>query len=138
MDIDRITQFELGLMELNRNISYNEESKITENYNQLNEVYKEIVKSDVPIEEKNRLYNCIMEAHHSIEGMNDKKSKNIRKSIVIGTASIVSGIFLIKGPEVTGMAISGTSSILNPIARFAPAAILGTVLLFGFWKKNKK
>ena len=41
---DKITQFELYLIELNRNIAYNEKSEVIKNYTIINNIYKEIIK----------------------------------------------------------------------------------------------
>ena len=135
--MDQITQFELLLMELNRNIAYDEKDKVTVNYNKLNDLYKGILKSDVSMEEKNRLYNHILTTHDGIQTMGQRKL-SVPKMAAFSFAGLAAAFFLFKGPEMTGMAILDGNNILTPIARFAPAAILGVVVLFTFLNKNKK
>jgi len=137
MASDRISQFELLLLELNRNIAYNEQSQITENYNMLSAIYQDILKTDVSIEEKNRFYNSIIEAHENIKRMNSPKH-NIAKPALVTFSGLIATVFLFKGPELTGMATSQSSNILNPLARFAPIVILAGIILFILLKKKNK
>ena len=134
---DKITQFELLLMELNRNISYNEHPQITDNYHLISALYQEILKTNISLEEKNRLYSAIVVAHESIEGMN-KPKLNIPKTALMGFGGIVAGIFILKGPKITGRAIFNANNILTPITRFAPALILVAVIVFIILKKRHK
>lgn len=138
MSEDKITQFELLLMELNRNIAYKERSIIQNNYNQLNSLYQEILKSDIPIEEKNKMYSSVLGARESIENM-DKHPANVPVIVTIFLGALISGVFIIKGPEMTGMSVSGTESFLSPIARFAPAVVVAGLIVFMILRnRNKK
>lgn len=138
MSIDKITQFELLIIELNRNISYKEHAQITQTYNNMSTLYQEILKTNISINEKNRLYDSIVSAHDNIQNMGHSRI-NIPQVSLIGGGSIVASIFLLKGPEITGMAISTSDNILTPIARFAPAVlVLGAIAFFILRKKYKK
>ena len=137
MSLDKITQFELEVLQLNRNIAYREKEKISENYSRLNDLYKEIVKLDIPIKQKNEMYNSVIEAHKNIKAMNQTKRPNLTKIGGLSVAALLSVFFLFNGPEATGMAIAGTN-ITSSVTRFAPVAILGTILIFIFIKKKIK
>jgi hypothetical protein len=137
MSLDKITQFELEVLQLNRNIAYKEKESISKNYTRLNDLYKEILKLDIPIKQKNEMYNSVIEAHKNIQAMNNVKKTNLTKIGGLSVAALLSVFFLFNGPEATGMAVSGTT-ITNSVTRFAPAAILGTILIFIFIKKKIK
>ncbi|MCK5107878.1 MAG: hypothetical protein KAQ83_04065 [Nanoarchaeota archaeon] len=137
MSIDKITQFELGIIELNRNIAYNEKERISDNYHQLNELYEEIVKLDIPLEQKKAMYNSVLETHENIQEMGKSKIWGARKIAGVAVAALLAGFFLFEGPAATGMAISG-STIVSSVTRFAPVGILTAALIFLFIKQKKK
>lgn len=135
---DKITQFELYLIELNRNLAYNEKSEVIKNYTTLNNIYKDILKSKIPQRHKERLYNSIMDLHKNIKTMENAPST--KQISYIGIGIITAFLFMLKGPQITGMVtLSEKYAILSPLTRFLPASILlGIVLLKITNKKRKK
>ena len=134
---DKITQFELYLIELNRNIAYNEKSEVIKNYTIINNIYKEILKSKIPQRHKEKLYNSIMDLHENIQTLN--KTVPTKQISYIGASIITSFLFMLKGPQITGMVtLSEKYAILSPITRFLPALILLGIVLLKISKNKTK
>jgi len=135
---DKITQFELYLIEINRNIAYNEKEDVIKNYTTLNNIYKDILKSKIPQRHKERLYSSIVDLHENIQTLT--VPSQTKKITYIGASILTATLFMLKGPQITGMVtLSEKYTILSPITRFLPALILlGIILLKLSNKKSKK
>lgn len=138
MSLDKITQFELGIVELNRNVAYKEKDKISDNYNQLNVLYHEILKLDIPIKQKNAMYSSVLEVHQNIKEMDISRGLGTPKIVGLSVAALLAGFFLFNGSNVTGMVISDGGTIINSITRFAPTGVLVASLIFMIIKEKKK
>ena len=105
MGKDKIRQFEIIFIELNRYLAYGERNYAIKCYNKLHEVYNHILDSDMQHDEKHRLYTKLIESHQNI---------NFSPKPIIGSSEVafmsicifISSILLFTSPELTSMFIA--------------------------------
>ena len=105
MKEDKIKQFEISLIELNRYLAYKEKDSAINCYNKIHQIYNEILDSDLYFNQKQEAYNLLINYHKKITSPPQTMMKN--SDIVFLTLVIfLSSILLLTGPEITAMLIS--------------------------------
>ena len=102
---DKIKQFEIVLIELNRYLAYNEKDYAINCYNKLHGIYNEILQSDTQHNQKNEAYNLLMESHKKIT-YQPPQIISIPEAAFLTLFILLSAIILLTSPELTGMLIA--------------------------------
>ena len=137
---DQIIDFELTLIELNRNIAYKNTDNVINCYNKLKDLYNDILKTDVPLEQKNFVYRTLLKAHNNLTPKNQRISINMPTSItaVVSAIAVISGLFFLTKPAFTGLVVASQTypslKIISPIVFLT--VIIGGVALFIIKKRN--
>ncbi|MBW2985472.1 hypothetical protein KY313_02340 [Candidatus Woesearchaeota archaeon] len=102
---DRIKQFEIVLIELNRYLAYNEKDSAINCYNKLHGIYNNILSSDIQHDQKHRAYNRLMDSHKKITSP-PQQIISIPEAAFLTLFVLLSAIVILMGPEITGMLIA--------------------------------
>jgi hypothetical protein len=105
MGEDKIKQFKIVLIELNRYLAYNEKDYAITCYNKLHGIYNEILQSDVKHNQKNETYNLLMASHKKIT-YQPPQIMGIPEIAFLTLFTLLSAITLLTSPELTGMLIA--------------------------------
>ena len=121
---DQITQFQIALIELNRNLSYKKTDQAINSYNRLNEMYQNILNSESTEEEKHYVYYILSKAHDNITPSKSNFNLNVPE-ITISSFFILSAIILhLLNPTITGMLIAEQQPTLASGVLFVPLVLI--------------
>ena len=105
MKEDKIKQFEIVSIELNRYLSYDDKDSAIKCYNKLHGIYEDILHSEVQHNQKYRAYDILTESHKRIT-LPPQQIMNISEILFLTIFIFLSSIILLTGPEMTAMLIA--------------------------------
>jgi len=105
MEEDKIKQFEIALIELNRHLAYEDKNSAINCYNKLHNIYKEILDSDISHNQKDNAYNSLIDFYEKIASSPQNIIEN-SDILFLTLFALFSSIILFTGPEITVMLIA--------------------------------
>ena len=105
MKEEKIKQFKIISMELNRYISYGDKDSAINCYNKLNGIYNDILHSNIQHDNKHKAYNILKESHKRIT-LRPQEIMKTTDIIFLTIFIFLSSMILLTGPELTAMLIA--------------------------------
>lgn len=138
MEEDKIRQFEIASIELNRYLSYGEKDSAIKCYKKLNEIYTCILDSDMQHDEKHKLYNKLIDSHKNIN-FSPKPIISSPDVVFMSIFIFISSILLFTSPEITSMfIIQQKSNIAKNIYTFSTLFFILLPITIVFLKNTIK
>ena len=137
MERDKIKQFEIALLELNRNLSYKNKDEAVLCYNKLHKLYNGLLNTEINQEQKHKVYETILKSHKRLTAPEEYHNQiDILEIVFLTSFLFLISIILSFSPEITGLLIAQQhANLVKPIYMMITVFIITLPLLLIATKK---